>query len=327
MLRSARGRVATLLLPVGAIVLSTVAAASPVRRPHRLRASCRRPTLRPTSRRTILIGSRRSTTPRGRGRRAMDVSEPALGTLPIDQQVLTVVNEERVDRGDQPIDYVTRNSTPSAGRCERRHRPGLPIHPDRWRAHHLRRIGLGRWPHLVLEADYYWMYDDGWGGSATSNAACSASNPSAAGATATSSCTSSPAARPGRRCSRWARPSRRTGYAEAPSPPLSSARARRRPTSRPAGASWPRRPGRVRGPSPSRRRPTARGYWEVEANGTVGAFGSAAELRLAQRPAQRAHRRHGVDAGRQGVLAGRHGRRRSSASATLPSTARPARCA
>ena len=37
----------------------------------------------------------------------MELSEAALAALPIDRQVLTVVNEERIDRGLPPIDYIT----------------------------------------------------------------------------------------------------------------------------------------------------------------------------------------------------------------------------
>ena len=37
----------------------------------------------------------------------MDLSESAFDALPLDQQVFTVVNDERVDRGLPPIDYIT----------------------------------------------------------------------------------------------------------------------------------------------------------------------------------------------------------------------------
>ena len=95
----------------------------------------------------------------------------------------------------------------------------------------------------------------------------------------------------------------------APSPPSSSARARHRPTSRPAGASWPPRSRAARARSPSRRRPTGPATGRSRPTARSAAFGSAHELRLPQRVAQRADRGHGLDARRQGLLAGRHRRR------------------
>src|SRR5215469_16437896 len=47
----------------------------------------------------------------------MNINESELSGLPIDEQVLTVVNDERVDRGLPPIDYITSelNSYAQAG--------------------------------------------------------------------------------------------------------------------------------------------------------------------------------------------------------------------
>ena len=37
----------------------------------------------------------------------MNISESALAALPLPEQVFTVVNDERIDRGLPPIDYMT----------------------------------------------------------------------------------------------------------------------------------------------------------------------------------------------------------------------------
>ena len=108
MLRSARRRMATLLLPVGAIVLSAVAAGFDRRAPASaagiLPPSNPSANIAPDNPDWLTsIDDARSQ----EGVGAMNVSESALGALPIDQQVLTVVNDERVDRGEPPIEYVT----------------------------------------------------------------------------------------------------------------------------------------------------------------------------------------------------------------------------
>ena len=47
----------------------------------------------------------------------MNVSESELNSLPFDEQMFTVVNEERIDRGLPPINYLTSqlNSYAQAG--------------------------------------------------------------------------------------------------------------------------------------------------------------------------------------------------------------------
>ena len=91
----------------------------------------------------------------------MNVSESQLAGLPIDQQLFTVVNDERVDRGLPPIDYLT-SQLDSYARPEPTPAPTRRSRPlDRRRPDHVRRLGLGRRLTSVLEADYYWMYDDG----------------------------------------------------------------------------------------------------------------------------------------------------------------------
>ena len=106
---------------------------------------------------------------------AMPVSEAQLASLPLAEQVFTVVNDERIDRGEAPIDYLTsqQNAVAQAGANAGRD-PSFPGSlsggaPVTW--------GGAIWAGgltSVLEADYYWMYDDGWGGalSNTTNIAC-----------------------------------------------------------------------------------------------------------------------------------------------------------
>jgi ribosomal protein L24E len=107
----------------------------------------------------------------------MSVSESTLSSLPIDQQVFTVVNNERVDRGLPPIDYVTSqlDSYAQAGADSGTD----PSFPGSLTGGAPITFGGSIWAGgltNVFEADYYWMYDDGWGGSSTTNAACSLSN-------------------------------------------------------------------------------------------------------------------------------------------------------
>ncbi len=128
----------------------------------------------------------------------------------------------------------------------------------------------------MLEADYYWMYDDGYSGSSTTNSACSLSDQSGL--------LGPPRHHPA--------PVRQ--LPQRPAGPLhgrrvlgvglrrrfhrrrsSSVRARRRATSPRTGASWPsavQSSSRTVAITPT---PNGTGYWEVEANGTVAAFGSA----------------------------------------------------
>ncbi len=109
----------------------------------------------------------------------MGVSESTLSTLPIDEQVFTVVNSERIDRGLPPIEYLTSQLDSYAqGGANSATDPSFPgslaggapvtFGGSVWAG------GLSS----VLEADYYWMYDDGWSGSTTTNAACSLADPS-----------------------------------------------------------------------------------------------------------------------------------------------------
>ena len=137
---------------------------------HRARALCRHPTLRPTSRRTAPTGSPRST---ARGARK------AWATWTCRRRPSTPCRLDRAGlRGRQPRARRTRGelgrSAPSRLTTRRGVRrvaptpaptPALPTAVDRRLPGHLRRLDLGRRPDSsVLEADYYWMYDDGCGG-------------------------------------------------------------------------------------------------------------------------------------------------------------------
>jgi hypothetical protein len=108
----------------------------------------------------------------------LGISEASLSGMSIPQQVFTVVNAERVDRGLPPINYMTSQLDIYAqGGANRGTDPSFPSAlsdgaPLTW--------GGSIWAgglSSVLEADYFWMYDDGWGGTGTTNAACSPSSP------------------------------------------------------------------------------------------------------------------------------------------------------
>ena len=109
----------------------------------------------------------------------MSVSEAQLSNLPLPEQVFTVVNAERIDRGEPPIDYMTSqlNAIAQQG-ANAGSDPSFPGSlsggaPVTW--------GGSIWAGgltSVPEADYYWMYDDGWGGVDTTNIACTMASPS-----------------------------------------------------------------------------------------------------------------------------------------------------
>jgi hypothetical protein len=277
-LRSARRRVATLLLPVGAIVLTTIAAGfagtSPASAAGILPPSNPSANISPDNPDWLAsINDARSQ----EGVGAMNVSESALGALPIDKQVLTVVNDERIDRGEPPIEYVTSqlDSYAQGGA----NAGGDPTFPSTVTGGAPITFGGSIWAGgltSVLEADYYWMYDDGYSGSATSNSACSASDPSGC----------------------WGhRDIILHQFAGCPSgPPVLSMGAAFSPTGYAGGsvaaifmsscspptditASWGQLASSVQSSSRTvaiAPTPNGTGYWEVGANGTVGAFGSAA---------------------------------------------------
>jgi len=174
----ARRRIATLLLPIGALVMSTFASglfSSPASAAGILPPSNPGANIAPSSS-DWLASINNGRAQEGVG--AMAVSESTLSTLPVDQQVFTVVNSERIDRGLPPIDYLTSQLDSYAqGGANSATDPSFPgsvsggspvtYGGSIWAG------GLTN----VLEADYYWMYDDGWSGSSTTNAACSLTDP------------------------------------------------------------------------------------------------------------------------------------------------------
>jgi hypothetical protein len=105
----------------------------------------------------------------------MDVSESAVSSLPIPEQVFIIVNLERIDRGLPAISNMTAQLNADAQNgADAGGDPGFPTSLSggssvSW--------GGSIWAGgltSVFEADYYWMYSDGWGGllSTTTNAAC-----------------------------------------------------------------------------------------------------------------------------------------------------------
>ena len=109
----------------------------------------------------------------------MPVFESQLDTLPLAEQVFAAVNDERIDRGLPPIDDMTAQlNTYAQGGANSGTDPsfpssltgGAPI-----------TFGGSLWAGGVssaLEADYYWMYDDGFSGASTINASCTPASPS-----------------------------------------------------------------------------------------------------------------------------------------------------
>ena len=139
----------------------------------------------------------------------MSVLESQLDGLPIAEQVFTVVNDERADRGLPPVDYMTSqlDADAQAGADAGTDPPlpssvtgGAPV-----------TFGGSVWggQSSPLEADYYWMYDDGSGGASTINLSCTPASPTSCWVhRATSSCTSSATAPRVRRSSPWGPPIR-----------------------------------------------------------------------------------------------------------------------
>jgi hypothetical protein len=104
---------------------------------------------------------------------SMNINESELASLPIDEQLLTVINDERIDRGLPPIDDVTSqlDGYAQAGADA----GGDPSFPSTLTGGAPITYGGSVWAGgltSVLEADYYWMYADGWSGTSTTNVAC-----------------------------------------------------------------------------------------------------------------------------------------------------------
>jgi hypothetical protein len=271
------GRIASLLLPIGAVVLSLVgaglmsgepAAAAGILPPSNPSANI------PPDSSDWLAAIDGARSQEGVG--DMDISESAFDALPFDQQVFTAVNNERVDRGLPPIAYLT--SQLDAYAQSGANAGGDPSFPTAVTGGAPITYGGSIWAGgltSVLEADYYWMYDDGYSGSSTSNSACSPSTPSGC----------------------WGhRDIMLHGFANCPSgPPILSMGAAFSSGGSSAGSiaaifvsscspptditdSWGQLADSVQtgartvAVAPA---PDGTGYWETESNGTVAAFGSA----------------------------------------------------
>ena len=175
----ARRCVATLLLPIGVIVTGALGVSligGPAGAAGYLPPSNPPANIAPSS------GDWLSSINAARAQEAigpMSVSEGQLANLPLPEQVFTVVNAERIDRGEPPIDYMTSqlNAIAQQG-ANAGSDPSFPGSlsggaPVTW--------GGSIWAGgltSVPEADYYWMYDDGWGGVDTTNIACTTASPS-----------------------------------------------------------------------------------------------------------------------------------------------------
>ena len=177
--RRARGRVATLLLPIAALILCFVASGltSPPAGGVGIVPPANPPAnIAPSSGDWVqAINSGRAQ----EGVGPLGVSESQLSGMSVPQQVFTVVNAERVDRGLPPINDMT--SQLDAYAQAGANAGTDPSFPSALSGGASLTWGGAVWAgglSSVLEADYFWMYDDGWGGSGTTNAACSPSTPS-----------------------------------------------------------------------------------------------------------------------------------------------------
>jgi hypothetical protein len=108
----------------------------------------------------------------------MNISESALASLPVPEQVFAVLNVERVDRGLPAIDDMTAQLD-SYAQAGANATTDPPIPSSVTGAGPIT-FGGSLWAGQAspLAADYLMMYDDGFGGSATTNTACSPSTPS-----------------------------------------------------------------------------------------------------------------------------------------------------
>ncbi len=273
MYRNARGRGAVLLVSIGTIaavclsaaVLPGIAGAAGILPPSNPPGN-----IAPDSANWIqAIDSGRS----AEGVGPMGISGPALATLPIDQQVLTVVNAERVDRGLPPVDDITGQLDADAQAAART--GSDPSIPTLLTGAVPMTSGGAVWADgtsSALEADYYWMYDDGWGGSAgaTINGSCSPATPRGCWQHRDIVLDEYPACPDGL-------PVLSMGAAAAPGGSIAAVFVSTCSAPADIMANWGQvvsvaTTSRVIGVAPL---PNGAGYWEAEANGTVGNFGAA----------------------------------------------------
>ena len=106
----------------------------------------------------------------------LDISEATFSGLPVTEQAFIVVNDERIDRGLPAISYMT--SQLNADAQQGADAGGDPGFPTSMGGGAQMTWGGSIWAGgltSVLEADFYWMYSDGYGGAAgeTTNSDCS----------------------------------------------------------------------------------------------------------------------------------------------------------
>jgi hypothetical protein len=169
----AQRRVAALILPIAVLVTATLAAglSTPAGGAGILPPSNPPANISPSSSDWLTsIDTARAQ----EGLGPLNVSESQLAGLPIDEQLFTVINEERIDRGLPPMDYLTSqlDSYAQSGANSGTD----PSFPSAVTGGAPLTYGGAVWAGgltSVLEADYYWMYDDGYSGLSTTNDACS----------------------------------------------------------------------------------------------------------------------------------------------------------
>ncbi len=173
MFSRARRCIATLLLPIGVVIAGSLAAGVPSAPAG---AAGILPPSNPPSNIAPGSGNWLSSINSARAQEGvgpMNVAESALAALPFDEQALTVINDERLDRGLPPIDYITSQLDSYAQSAA--NAAVDPSFPSAVSGGSPISYGGSVWAGgmaSILEADYYWMYDDGWSGSTTTNAAC-----------------------------------------------------------------------------------------------------------------------------------------------------------
>jgi hypothetical protein len=105
----------------------------------------------------------------------LNISESTLASLPIAEQAFIVINDERIDRGLPAISYMT--SQLNAAAQQGANAGNDPTFPASLGGGSQMSWGGSIWGgglSSILEADYYWMYSDGYGGQGgTTNSTCS----------------------------------------------------------------------------------------------------------------------------------------------------------
>jgi len=202
----------------------------------------------------------------------MNISESALASLPAAEQEFAVVNVERVDRGLPPISYMTAQLDAYA-QAGANGMTDPPIPPSVTGGSQVTWGGsIWAGQPSVLAADYFMMYEDGYGGSATTNIACSLANPGGCWIHRDiilhefGGCPTGP-------------PVLSMGAGSSASGALAAVVVSSCAPPSDVTLTWTQVAGVVStstiGIAPL---PTGSGYWEAEANGTVAAFGAAHSL-------------------------------------------------